>query len=230
MALTTRSQRAQSPPKTPTKSPIKKHEKSTNRRYRFFLAHEERAGVATFKSICDDVEITTLCGRKWLKQRDQLWDLAWHKTRKLSKKLGGPQHTTKEQIQTLVDPTRNPVWDQTFEAQLAFLQIDLKPRRARDRLKTDTNGRRIYKAAFVQKEISEKNLKERTEYGEHWQPYTVGDHWLHIFFTDEAHIDPSAQPVPTIMREIGKRYNPENVVERPKLKGSKFHIAAWISW
>ena len=110
------------------------------------------------------------------------------------------------------------------------MQINLKPRRARDHLKTDTNGGRIYKAAFVQKEISKKNLKERMEYGEHWQPYTVGDHWSRVFFTDEAHIDPSAQPAPTIMRERGKRYNPENVVERPKLKGSKFHIAAWISW
>jgi hypothetical protein len=138
--------------------------------------------------------------------------------------------TTKQQIQTLVDPARNPVRDQTFVAQLTFLQIDLKPRQARDRLKTDTNGGRIYKAAFVQKEITKKNLKERTEYGEHWQPYTVGDHWSRIFFTDEAHIGPSAQPVPTIMREIGKRYDPENVVERPKLKGSKFHIAAWINW
>jgi hypothetical protein len=49
---------------------------------------------------------------------------------------------------------------------------------------------------------------------------------LCIFFTDEVHIDPSAQPVPTIIYEIEKRYDPENMVEQPKLKGSKFHIAA----
>ena len=98
MAPTTRSTRLQSPPKTPTRSPIKKHEKSTNRHYRFFIAHEERARVATFKSICDDIEISTPCGRKWLKQRDQLSDLAWHKTQKLSKKLGRPQQATKEEI------------------------------------------------------------------------------------------------------------------------------------
>ena len=84
--------------------------------------------------------------------------------------------------------------------------------------------------AFVQKEISEKNLKERTEYGKHWQPYTIEQHWSRIFFTDEAHIDPSSQAAPTVCRELGHRYDPKNVVERPKLKGSKFHVAGWITW
>src|SRR5439155_24752681 len=130
MAPTTCSTRLQSPSKTPTRSPIKKHEKSTNRRYRFFIAHEERAGVATFKSIRDDIEISTPCGHKWLKQRDQLGDLAWNKTRKLSKELGRPQKATKEEIQALVSPSKNPVRDQTFEAQLTFMQVNLKPRQA----------------------------------------------------------------------------------------------------
>jgi hypothetical protein len=225
MAPTIRSQRPQSPPKTPTRSPIKRKEHSTNTKYRFFLKYEESAGIASFASICCDVEITTPCGCKWLKNRDVLGDLAWHKTRKLSKKLGAPQHTTKEEIQALVDPTRNPVRNQPLEAQLAFLQINLKLRQARKRLKQDTNGGGIYKAAFVQKEISEKNLKEQTEYRKHWQPYTIEQHWSRIFFTDEAHIDPSSQAAPTVCRELGHRYDPENVVERPKLKGSKFHVA-----
>jgi hypothetical protein len=105
MAPTTRSQRPQSPPKTPTRSPINRKEHSTNAKYRFFLKYEESAGIASFASICRDVEITTPCGRKWLKNRDVLGDLAWHKTRKLLKKLRAPQHTTKEEIQALVDPT-----------------------------------------------------------------------------------------------------------------------------
>jgi hypothetical protein len=212
------------------RSLIKKHKKSTNRRYRFFIAHKEHVRVATFKLICDNIEISTPCGCKWLKQRDQLSDLAWHKTQKLSKKLGRPQQATKEEIQALVSPLKNPVCDQTFKAQLTFIQVNLKLCQACNRLKTDTNGGQIYKAAFVQKEISKKNLKEHMEYREHWQPYTVGDRWLQVFSTDEVYINPSAQPAPTIMCEREKRYNPENVVERPKLKGSKFHIAVWISW
>lgn len=116
MAPTTRSTRLQSPPKTPTRSPIKNHKKSTNRRCRFFIAHEERVGVATLKSICYDIEISTPCSCKWLKQRDQLGDLAWHKTRNLLKKIGRPQQATKEEIQALVSPLKNLVRDQTFKA------------------------------------------------------------------------------------------------------------------
>jgi transposase len=121
MMPTTRSQKSKSPPRTPTRSPIKRKELSTNRKYRFFLKHEEAAGIASFASICRDVKITTPCGRKWLKKRDELGDLAWNKTRKLSKKLGGPQHATKEEIQALVDPTRNPARNQPLEAQIDFL-------------------------------------------------------------------------------------------------------------
>jgi hypothetical protein len=106
----------------------------------------------------------------------------------------------------------------------------LKERQVQRQLKQDTNGGGIYKAAFVQKEISEKNLKERTDYRIHWQPFTIGDHWSRICFTDEVHIDPTLQAALTRIRERGIRYNPENVVERPKLKGSKFYIAGWISW
>jgi hypothetical protein len=52
----------------------------------------------------------------------------------------------------------------------------------------------------------------------------------HIVYTDEAHIDPTSQAQGMILREQGKRDNPENIEERPPLKGVRFHIAAWISW
>jgi hypothetical protein len=56
--------------------------------------------------------------------------------------------------------------------------------------------------------------------------YKSGDLNRSNIFTDEAYIDPLAQLAPTIMHERGKRYDSENIVERLKLKGSKFHIAA----
>ena len=56
------------------------------------------------------------------------------------------------------------------------------------------------------------------------------DFWSYIFFTDEAHIDPSAQQAPGILRERGKRYDDENIVERGEKQGAKFHVAAWITW
>lgn len=32
------------------------------------------------------------------------------------------------------------------------------------------------------------------------------------------------------LREEGHRDDPENIKERPHLKGVRFHIAAWVSW
>lgn len=54
--------------------------------------------------------------------------------------------------------------------------------------------------------------------------------WDYIVFTDEAHIDPTSQAQGMISRERGTRDAPENIEERPPLKGVRFHIAGWISW
>jgi hypothetical protein len=48
--------------------------------------------------------------------------------------------------------------------------------------------------------------------------------------SDEAHIDPTSQAQGRVLREQGTRDKPENIEERPPLKGVRFHIAAWISW
>ena len=230
MAPTTRSQRSQIAPKTPQTSRIKKTEFSTKRQFKFFLHHEATVGAASFASICRDVEITTPCGRKWLKQRDKFGDLALHKTRKLSNNLGPPKKASKEEIQAIIDPDQNPIRDQKLQAQITFLQINLKKRQVRHRLKTDTNNGGIYKAAYATKEILKKNLEERVDYGKHWGPSTLSYHWQRVIFTDEAHMDPSSSKAPTIAREQGKRYAPENIVVRAPKSGSRFHVAAWISW
>lgn len=162
MAPTTQFQRLQSPPRTPTRSLIKKKEFSTNRKYLFILKHEEEAGITSFASICRDMEITTPCGRKWLKQRDELGDLAWHKTRKLSKKLRGPQYATKEEIQALVNPVRNPIHNRPLEAQIDLLQIKLGPN------KYESNLRRIHtvEESIRQHLYRRKSLRKTSKSGQ----------------------------------------------------------------
>jgi hypothetical protein len=59
---------------------------------------------------------------------------------------------------------------------------------------------------------------------------TIEDHWAYRVITDEAHIDPNSRAVGDVLREEGTRYDVENVEERPPRVGSKFHIAAAISW
>jgi len=84
--------------------------------------------------------------------------------------------------------------------------------------------------AYVNKVISEKNHAERAQYGlDHvWKP--LFGFFDHIVYTDEMHIDPTASARDRITREQGTREAPENIEERPPLKGVRFHVAAWISW
>jgi hypothetical protein len=51
-----------------------------------------------------------------------------------------------------------------------------------------------------------------------------------VYFTDEAHIDPSSITQGRILREQGTRYSTENIQERPEKSGVQLHIAAWINW
>ena len=70
----------------------------------------------------------------------------------------------------------------------------------------------------------------RVKYGEEHQHKTVDDFWQYVFFTDEAHIDPSSTSQGCILREQGTRYDTANIQERGEKIGVKLHIAAWINW
>jgi len=111
----------------------------------------------------------------------------------------------------LVSPSRNPVRDQLFEAQIEYHKLPIKKRQLQARLKQATNGGQRYKQAFVKKEISAKNRKLRVEYGETHQGKRIDDFWQYIFFTDEAHIDPSSCAQGHILREQGHRTDTENI-------------------
>ena len=70
----------------------------------------------------------------------------------------------------------------------------------------------------------------RVKYGEEHQHKTVDDFWQYVFFTDEAHIDPSSTSQGCILREQGTRYDTANIQERGEKIGVKLHIAALINW
>jgi len=133
-------------------------------------------------------------------------------------------------IRSLVDPEKNPVRDQLYDAQIEYHKLPIRPRQLQRRLKQDTNGGQRYKCAFVKKVLSKKNMEERANYGKEHEDKSIEDFWENIFFTDEAHIDPTSQAVGNILREKGKRYNSKNIQQRGEKKGVKFHVAAWITW
>jgi hypothetical protein len=129
-------------------------------------------------------------------------------------------------------PIRSPKpgeYNTIKKAQLAYHQIDAKPRTLQRRLKKCTNGGQRYKQAYVQKEISLKNRGERVHYGAAHQNKTIEDFWQYIFFSDEAHLDPSSQSQGYILRERGTRTNAENIQERGEKTSVKLHVFAYIN-
>jgi hypothetical protein len=156
--------------------------------------------------------------------------IAYRRTRRRSTKLGRPSKVTKSMCKMLVSPSRNPVRSQPLDAQLAFHKIPVQRHQLSKKLKEHTQGGQIYKCAFVKKEISIKNCKERVAYGKEHKDKSIEDFWSYIFFSDEAHIDPSSLSYQGVLRERGHRYDDENIQERPEKKGIRFHIAAWITW
>ena len=60
------------------------------------------------------------------------------------------------------------------------------------RLKQATKGGQKFKMAYVKKKISAINKDLQVKYGREHQDKSIEDFWQFIYFTDEAHIDPSS--------------------------------------
>jgi hypothetical protein len=61
------------------------------------------------------------------------------------------------------------------------------------RLKQCTNGGQRYKQVYVKKKIRPKNKDKRVNYSLENQDKSIDEHWQYLFFTDEAHLDPTSQ-------------------------------------
>ncbi|PMD18510.1 hypothetical protein NA56DRAFT_245081 [Hyaloscypha hepaticicola] len=164
---------------------------NTIKKIRFFHAYDKEISFKSLRHMASEEHTDEGTARRWIKQRENMGSLAYRRTRKMSNKLGRRSKVTKKVCKMLVSPSQNPVRNQPFDAQIEFHNIPVKRRQFQKKLKENTNGGQIYKAAFVKKEISGKNRDERVAYGEEYKEKTIDDFWKYIVFTDEAHIDPS---------------------------------------
>lgn len=171
MAPQTRSKGYKSPPKQRSRGIQAKTPKKSD----FYGAWDRRASGETLKSICEATDTTTPTARRWLHQRDILGSPSYRRTRKLSDRLGRGSGISKETCQMLVSPSRNPVRDQDYDAQIAHHNLPVKRRQLQRKLKEHTNGGQRYKQAYVQKKISQKNRGERIHYGVEHQNKTINE-------------------------------------------------------
>ena len=130
----------------------------------------------------------------------------------------------------LVSPSRNPVRNQLYEAQIEYYHLPIKKRTLQAGLKRYTKGAQRYKIAFVKKRISAVNKQKRASYGFENQNKTIEEYWQYYIFTDEFYIDPSSTAQGNILRERGTRTDPENIQEQGEKTGVKLHVAGWVSW
>jgi hypothetical protein len=75
----------------------------------------------------------------------------------------------------LVNPARNPMRNQPYEAQIGFHDIPIQRRQLRRKLTEHTNGGQIYKCAFVKKTILRKNKDKRVTHGKEHQDKPIKD-------------------------------------------------------
>lgn len=218
------------PFRTPSPQPLAGGEATTIRRCRFFDALAREGGSKSLRRISADCNISEACGRKWKAQLANLGPEAKRRTRKRSQILGRKSKVTKSMCKMLVSPSRNPVRKQLYNAQISYHNLPIKERQLQRKLKEHTKGGARYLCAYVKKIISTKNCAQRTAYGENHLYDPLFGFFDHVVYTDEAHVDPTSQAQGRILREQGTRDDPENIEERPPLKGVRFHIAAWISW
>lgn len=148
----------------------------------------------------------------------------------MSMRLGRPYSVTEKQLPMLISPSKNPVRKQAYEAQIAYHKIPLRKRALQHSLTTRANRSRRYKQAYISKVLSQKNREKRVKFGQTHQGFSVDDFWQYVFFTNEAHIDPTSTIQGHILRPQGTRYKPQNIQQRGEKKGVRLHVATWVNW
>jgi len=124
MAPTTRRTSRITPPPTHAEA----HEANTIKKTRFFTIYDKDHTSRSLRSIAADANTTEGTGRRWLKQRGNMGSLAYRHTRPMSKKLGKPSKVTKSMCKMLVNPAKNPVRNQPYDAQITYHKIPFKRR------------------------------------------------------------------------------------------------------
>lgn len=213
---------------TPSKRSEGSHS-DTPKKGAFFRAYDTRDSSTSVRAISRDFGISHPTALRWLHDREINGSPAYRQSRRRSDKLGRRSKVSAETCEMLVS-LDNPVRDQSYEAQISFHDIPIKRRALRTQLAKHTNGGQMYKMAYIKKELSAKNIKEREHYGQNHQGKTIDGFWQYIVFSDEAHFDPSSRGQGKILREKGQRYNPENIQQRGSLTGNTLHFAAWVNW
>ena len=190
-----------SAPTTPERA-IKRKEADTVKKTRFFEAFDSHTRAEEpLESLAAKFDITERTAYKWLRQRRIRGSSAYRRSRKVPERLSRKSKLTNEQIRRLLSPS-NPVRNQHYEYQIHHFNLPCTVRTLQRILQKRTKHARRYKAAPV-KLLSSVNKAKRKKYGQEHQDKSIDEFWANIYWTDEAHIDPTETFQQYILREQG---------------------------
>ena len=212
---------------TPECSP-KHREANTVKKTKFFDAWDEKSPSESKRAFFTHFQVAPHTGRRWLHERNLFGISAYRSARKNSENLGRPRIIDSDTLNLLASPSKNPIRQFPYEAQLNHHNISASTSTVKRRIReTEEVG---FHAQQFTKPISKPNKIKRVQYAKNHVHDTVDNYWCFVLWTDEAHFDPASQRRPRILRKRGTRYDADNIFERPPLKGNQVHFASWITW
>jgi hypothetical protein len=171
-------------PTTPPQSP-KRAEYNTITRTRFFDAFDSKLNTESLRQIArrPDINIPPSTARTWLAKREKIGSPARRRTRRRSSILGRKSLVSASVLETITDQD-NPIHEKSYKDQVKELGLPCQPSTLQH---TATQvGAKRFKKAYTS-EISEKNRRERVNYGHRYRTETLTNFWQWIWFTDEVH-------------------------------------------
>jgi hypothetical protein len=206
----------------------------TEERAHFFWHVDTRRPGETMAAICAAHGIGTATGYRWRQERAQFSDGRRVRKRKAAAKhhkLGRPWRCPLGQIEQLCDDATNLVRDAPIEVQVRENNIPLADRSLRYNLAERVDAQ-VYAAAYSD-DISDANKRHRVHYGGAYEDEPVFGFWDTVYFTDEAHFNPTEDfQKPRILRRRGERLQRGNVRVRKTRKATSLtlHMYAAINW
>jgi hypothetical protein len=223
------------PPHTPPQSRSKKVPNSATRT-EYFWHFDHRRDDETMASVAQAHGITECTARRWRKERELLGAspskkrTRRFKAQKKGQKLGRPYRVPQDILEELIKDD-NPVDEEPLAIQADYHNIPLSERSMRRNLSERVDAR-MYIAAYSH-QLRDANKALRVTYGHENEDKELIGYWDRVFFTDEAHYNPSERfQKPRKLRKAGNLNRMERLVAIKQRNKSPqtVHMYAYCNW
>lgn len=210
---------------------------STPTRARFFYAydHKDDFGPVSASCIFKQHNLEPRTAYRWLKDRHEIGTIMerrsdGRKEKKLilgRERSGRPYKIPDFQLRHLLQSDQKNR-TKKLETQLSEAGIQVSKRTLQRSLKDRCNAG-MFKAS-TQSSITGPQAVQRKEYTHSNLHKPIEGYWDGILWTDEAHMSLQDFPASWILRVIGTRNDPENIVQHHPITQNVVHFAAWINY